>query len=142
MPPLGETRRPVETDGGYPQILRAAIEAGSSRRKFSYTLAETTGANQDSEYRALGKYLSGEELPSRERAAILAVLLQEPRLALVPSTGERRGARLESVATAVADIQTKQTEAAQTILAELGAIRQMLESRGEAAPARPRRKGP
>jgi hypothetical protein len=79
----------------YGTTLREAIEAAdTSRRKLSYALAEKTDNKQDSEYRALGKYLRGDETPSPERAAILAVLLGQPELALVSSPRRDRLAEL------------------------------------------------
>jgi hypothetical protein len=97
---------------GYSELLRGAIDAaGSSRRKLSFQLAEKTGNQQASEYRALGKYLSGEEMPSRERAAMLAVLLNEYRLALVSDAQNRRQVRLEDIAEGVAEILENQREA-------------------------------
>lgn len=99
---------------GYPDLLREAIKtADSSRRKLSFDLAEATGNQQASEYRALGKYLSVDdpELPNRERAAILAVLLGNHRLALVSDAPNRRQARLEDIAEGVSEILENQREA-------------------------------
>jgi hypothetical protein len=88
----------MDEANGYPDLLRAAIDAaGSSRRKLSFYLADMTGNKQTSEYRALGKYLSGEEIPSADRAAILAVALTEPRLALVADSRARRQGRLSEL---------------------------------------------
>jgi hypothetical protein len=89
----------------YRELLRDAIDAaGTSRRKLSYAFAEKTRNQQESEYRSLGKYLDEEnpDTPAPERAAILAVLLGEPRLALVARTG--RNARLQELAGAVDDL--------------------------------------
>jgi hypothetical protein len=89
----------------YRELLRDAIDAaGTSRRKLSYAFAEKTGNQQESEYRSLGKYLDGEnpETPTPERAAILAVLLREPRLALVPRA--IRNGRLQQLAATVDDL--------------------------------------
>lgn len=92
---------------GYPELLRASIDnAKSSRRKLSFQLAEKTGNQQPSEYRALGKYLSGDEEPSRERAAVLAVLLSAPQLALVSGPQTRRQARLAELAATVDRLET------------------------------------
>lgn len=75
----------------YSERLREAIEsAGTSRTRLSVELADKTGNSAKSEYRSLGKYLSGEEEPSPDRAAILAVLLTEARLALVRPVAARR----------------------------------------------------
>lgn len=117
----------------YPDVLRAAISQTTSRRQLSIRLAETTGNKQESEYRALGKYLSGEETPSKDRAAILAVLLQAPQVALVPEAQDgRRRYRLEELADAVVEILENQRE----ILALLKAEPQR--QRREAAPTRTR----
>ena len=87
------------------ELLRDAIKAGeSSRRKLSFQLAEKTGNQQPSEYRALGKYLKGDEAPTKDRAAILAVLLREPRLALVSDAQSRRQDRLGELAKTVDDL--------------------------------------
>jgi hypothetical protein len=105
---------------GYPELLRAAIKtAGTSRNKLSSVFAEKTGNQVKSEYRALGKYLSGDEEPSRERAAILAVLLQEHRLALVSDPQGRRQVRLEDIAEGVAEILDNQREALDLLKAVL-----------------------
>jgi len=86
----------------YAALLREAIQAAaSSRRRLSGELAATTGNEQDSEYRALGKYLAGDETPNPERAAILAVLLEEPRLALVSEVAARRRDRLAELESTV-----------------------------------------
>jgi hypothetical protein len=91
----------------YSQLLRSAIDdAGSTRRKLSFQLAEQTGNQQSSEYRALGKYLSGDETPGQDRAAILAVLLQQPALALVSATQDRRRVRLAELAATVDRLET------------------------------------
>lgn len=82
----------------YAALLRSAIkDARSSRRKLSFALAAKTGNKQESDYRSLGKYLAGADQPKRERAAILAVLLNEPRLALVSDVGDRRHDRLAAL---------------------------------------------
>ncbi len=82
----------------YREVLRDAMDAaGSSRRKLSAALAERTGNQQTSEYRALGKYLAGDEEPSRPRATILAELLSDERLAEVSDRQDRRDARLASI---------------------------------------------
>lgn len=92
---------------GYPELLRASIHAAkSSRRKLSFDLADKTLNQQQSEYRALGKYLKGDEEPSRERAAILAVLLNEPQLALVSDPQSRRQARQTELAETVDRLET------------------------------------
>jgi hypothetical protein len=96
-------------DEGYPELLRSSIESvGSSRRKLSFDLAAETGNQQPDEYRSLGKYMSKTkpETPSRERAAILAVLLKEPRLALVSEVRTRRQARLAELAATVDQLET------------------------------------
>lgn len=115
-------------------MLRAAIkEADSSRRKLSFDLAEKTGNQQTSEYRALGKYLSVDEpeLPNRERAAILAVLLGNHRLALVSDVQNRRQVRLEDIAEGVAEILDNQRDALDLLRDVLPAKR---EQRRGAAP--------
>jgi hypothetical protein len=96
----------------YAELLRRTLEAKSSRRKLSFALAKRTGNQQASEYRSLGKYLSGEELPTRERGAVLAVLLDEPLLALVPDAKERRRHRQEALAREAAEYR----EALQMVL--------------------------
>lgn len=79
----------------YPEVLRAAMKnAAMSRNKLSYAVAAKTGNKRDSEYRALGKYLSGDEAPSQERAALLAVLLSDPAVAIVSSHRRDRLAEL------------------------------------------------
>lgn len=90
--PRGNTSETVAArEIDYPTLLRSAIkEAGSSRNKLGPELAAITGNQEDSEYRAIGKYLAGDETPSRERAAILAVLLKKPELALVSDGRARR----------------------------------------------------
>ena len=67
----------------YADTLREAMHQKISRRQLAKQLADETGSKEASEYRALGKYLAGEDEPSRERAAILAVILQAPGVALV-----------------------------------------------------------
>lgn len=91
----------------YPALLRSAIKAaGSSRRALSFQLAEATGNQQSTEYRSLGKYQSEAkpETPTRERAALLAVLLKEPKLALVTDLAGRRRDRLAKLEGSVAEI--------------------------------------
>ena len=86
----------------YAEILRDAIRAAhTSRTKLSFALADKTGNTQKTEYRALGKYLAGTEIPSPDRAAILAVLLADHRLALVNAVAERRRARQAELEAAV-----------------------------------------
>lgn len=77
----------------YADMLRAAIDRKTNRTRLSRALAEKTGAKQSSEYRSIGKYLRGPEQPDKKRAAILAVLLEEPELALVSAVAERRQVR-------------------------------------------------
>jgi hypothetical protein len=90
----------------YPELLRSSIDAaGSSRRALSFALAEETDNQQPSEYRALGRYLAGKETPTRERAAILAVLLKQPLLALVTDAKSRRQVRLQEVEAEVAQLR-------------------------------------
>lgn len=103
----GATLTSAVADPAYAETLRAAIKAaGSSRRKLSADFAEQTGNERETEYRSLGKYLSKTkpELPSRERAAILAVLLNEPRVALVSDSKSRRRDRLGELAATVDDL--------------------------------------
>lgn len=112
---------------GYPELLRTAVKtAGSSRRKLSFDLAEKTGNQQASEYRALGKYLSDNdpELPNRERAAMLAVLLGNHRLALVSDVQNRRQVRLEDIAEGVSEILDNQREALELLRDVLPAKRE------------------
>lgn len=95
------------TEIDYPALLRSAITAaGSSRRKLAPEFAAETGNQPDSEYRALGKYLSGDEEPSRDRAAILAVLLKKPELALVSDARARRQDRLTTLEARVAKLES------------------------------------
>jgi hypothetical protein len=86
----------------YAGTLRAAIDAAeTSRRRLSFRLAARKGTKQESEYRSLGRYLKGQEMPEPEQAAILAVELGEPLLALVTPVGERRRVRRATVETLV-----------------------------------------
>lgn len=120
----------IEERLSYAELLRAAIDnAGTSRRKLSFVLAEETGNQQDSEYRAIGKYLAGEE-PSRERAAILAVLLGDPQLALVTPSGDRRSARRAELEARVADLE-EAAEQLSPYLKELGDRVTALEKRSQ-----------
>lgn len=88
----------------YAALLRKAMEAkGMSRRKLSFAMAARTKNKQPSDFRALGKYLNGTESPSPKNAAILAVELEEPELALV---SPQRRVRLAELAATVGDHQT------------------------------------
>ena len=121
-------------DDGYGKLLRGALEqAGLSRRKFSVALAERTGNQQESEWRSLGKYLNGEE-PSPERAALIAVMLGEPRLALVEGITARQRVRREALEARVAELE-EALEALGPQLAEVGRRLSLLET-----PARPKRR--
>jgi len=123
----------------YPTLLRAAIKAaGSSRRKLSYELAKKTGNQQEDEYRSLGKYLSSEkpELPSRERAAILAVLLGEPLLALVNDARGRRSDRLAKVEAELAALRELRDDDLRGVLARLAALEEG-QGHGEQSEAHP-----
>lgn len=101
----------------YKDTLRAAIEkAGTSRRQLSFALADHTGNKRESEYRALGKYLAGDELPSDERAAVLAVQLRDPNLALVER--ERRdglAVRQQQLDRRLTELEDKVEERAQSV---------------------------
>lgn len=123
----------------YGTTLRNAIERTSSRRKLSFQLAEHTGNKQESEYRSLGKYLRGEDFPSPEKAALMAVLLVDPRVALVERPRrdrlaerldklEVRLAELEDRAGKVEETQRQGVDVVQGLIARLAAL--------EAAPAR------
>lgn len=95
----------IAAEQTYADLLRAAMEeAGASRRKLSSAFAGKTGNQKESEYRALGKYLTGDE-PTPERAAILAVLLGEPRLALVTPAADRRTSRHAELEARVAELE-------------------------------------
>lgn len=96
----------------YAETLRAAIDAaGSSRRKLSYALADKTGNKQTSEYRSLGKYMADAkpgkkpEIPDQDRAAVLAVELKEPRLAIVSPVADRRRGRQAELEARVAELE-------------------------------------
>lgn len=94
-------------EDSYPERLRAALTAaGISRRKLAPLYAAETGNKPDSEYRAIGKYLAGEEVPEPERAAILAVLLRSPGLALVGAVPSRRRGRQAELEARVERLET------------------------------------
>jgi len=89
----------------YSDLLRAALErSGMSRRRFSALLAAESGNTRESEYRSIGKYLGG-EVPLPPRAAVLAVLLGAPELAMVPDGATRRGGRLAELEARVAELE-------------------------------------
>lgn len=103
--PGAKLGQPVSELTDYAALLRRTIDAKSSRRKLSFALANQTGNKQPSEFRSLGKYLAGDELPTQERAARLAVLLEEPLLAIVSGPRDRqRRDRLGELAATVEDL--------------------------------------
>lgn len=93
----------MESD--YSNLLRDAMDAaGTSRTRLAKDLAARTGNLVRSEYRSLGKYLGGEE-PTRERAALLAALLNDPRLAQVKEMAARQSARRAELEARVAELE-------------------------------------
>lgn len=90
----------------YGEQLGAAMKRlPISQRRLSFLLAEQTGNNQESERRSIGKYLKNEGAPEPDRAAILAVLLRAPELALVPDAVTRRRGRLAELEARIAVLE-------------------------------------
>lgn len=124
----------------YGQALIEALERSQySRRRLSAVIAERTGNKQESEYRALGKYLRGDEIPEQHRASVLAELLGEPQLALVPTSAQRRRGRLGELEAEVArlrEILVVAGEAHDVLVRRVAAL-----EKAAATPARGRRRG-
>lgn len=124
-------------------VLRPYSERFTDALKSSHTpmrtlaraFAEKTGNDIESERPALYLYKKGESEPTPERAAILAVLLSDPSLALVQPQADRRTARRAELEARVAELERAAQELA-PYLAEVAARVAALEQR-----ARPRRQG-
>lgn len=124
------TLRP--TVASWAELLRETMTArGISRRRLARMVAERTGNREDSERPAIYRYLKG-MLPEPERAALFAVILDEPRLADVPQEGERRRLRLAEVAELAAVNEENQRElrrVVESVRSSVQELRNALEAR-------------
>jgi hypothetical protein len=110
----------------YADDLKAAM-AGVSRRALSFKLAALSGNKQESEYRALGKYLNDGEMPEPKRAARMARALDAPELANVPGRIERRQVRQAELEARVDDLDQRQRTGIEEVTARLVGLEERLE---------------
>jgi hypothetical protein len=114
-----------------------------SRRSLSFLLAERLGNQQESEYRSLGKYLSGSEEPGPKKAAAIAEVLETPEVGVVAKTRRDRlealERRLEELEAAVSARQQKADAFGEKVLERLVALEDAREP--QERPSSPRESG-
>lgn len=96
----------------YAERLKAALEVGKAagdgrpenKRQLAVAVAEYTGNKLDSERRSIYTYFDHTE-PDPDRAALLAVIMRDPSLALVQPQAEKRKARHEELEARVAQLE-------------------------------------
>lgn len=113
-------------DTPYSQRLAVALErAGITRRGLARLLAEHEGGQVETKRRNVYKWLEGESEPEPLRAGLLAILLNDPFLAIISPAG--RSSRLEQLVAVIAGIAEGQAEILDQ-LEETRELRETLES--------------
>lgn len=108
--------RPPQSYGA--RLLAALERAKMPKRRLAAEMAARTGQTLDNERRAIYRYLDGETVPEPDRGAVLAVILDEPELALPPAPLDRRRVRLERLEAEV-DALTAALETARQVTQDL-----------------------
>jgi transcriptional regulator with XRE-family HTH domain len=118
-----DTRPTVAGQASYADRLTAALEASDlSVREVAKRLSAKTGTAVEDERSAIYRYKRGEYEPEPDRAVMLALILEEPALAMVTPLGEKRRGRLAELEAEVARFREAQLSFAEEVLARLAAL--------------------
>lgn len=103
-------------------LTQARQRAGLSKRALGAKLAERAGLDAESGRRAIYKYEKEGEEPERARAAILAVILDEPALALVAEPAVKRQRRRGALEARVEGLEDRQKSGLAKVTARLARL--------------------